>query len=97
MKKIVEKDKKKRVLFKTYEIKLHILKIVIFNKYLPKFLAWNASINFQKFSNNSRVQLFNKCVETRQKKKVNKYNYSRIHFRLLARKGNIYGLKKGYW
>lgn len=97
MKKIAQKDKKNRYRFQKFEIKQFILKIIISNQYLTKYLRWNVCKNHYYIHKNSRIKIVNKCISTKQKKKVNKYKYSRIQFRMLTRRGRMYGFRKGCW
>lgn len=100
MKNLNQKDKRKRNSVNTIETKRFILKNIVNNSDLPKFIRWNASSQLAtKFNhNNSKISLNNRCMQTNRKVRLNKrFNYSRIKFRQLAQKGLIVGLKKSSW
>jgi len=100
MKNLNQKDKRNRDLVNTIETKRFILKNIVNNSDLPKFIRWNASSKLSiKFNhNNSKISLNNRCAQTNRRVRLNKrFNYSRIKFRQLAQKGLIVGLKKSSW
>lgn len=96
MKKLLEKDKKIRKKIKTLEQKKFILKTISHNFWFINLIRLNALHNLNKLSNrSSKTLISNKCVLTRNKKRLNKLtNFSRIIFRKLAKKEKIPGISK---
>lgn len=99
MKKLLEKDKKVRKEIKKLEKKKIVLKNISNNLNLPDLIRFNAFHSLNKISKQTSKNLIsNRCVNTINKKKFNKFtHYSRIVFLKLARHKNIYGLNKASW
>ena len=96
MKKLLEKDKKIRKNIKILEQKKFVLKLISHNFSLIHLIRLNALHNLNKLSNrSSKTFTSNKCVLTRNKKRLNKLtNFSRIIFRKLVKNKKIIGLYK---
>lgn len=96
MKKLLEKDKKIRKNIKILEQKKFILKTISNNFLLNHLIRLTALDNLNKLSNrSSKTFTSNKCVLTRNKKRLNKLtNFSRIIFRELAKNEKISGIYK---
>ena len=99
MKKLLERDKKRRQMVADLEIKRIILKSIVRNHNLLNKIRWSANIELSGLPlNSSKCRVVNRCVLTGRKSKVNKYyNFSRLSFLRLARNGLITGLKKASW
>ena len=96
MKKLLEKDKKIRKNIKILEQKRFVLKTIYYNFWFINLVRLNALHDLNKLSNrSSKTFTSNKCVLTRNKKRLNKLtNFSRIIFHTLAKKGKIPGIYK---
>jgi ribosomal protein S14 len=99
MKKLVRKDKNKRNLVFSSEIKRFVLKNIIQNNSFSIIVKWKAKLNLlENFKNSFLIRIVNRCVFTGRKKRINKlYSFSRIIFLKLSRSGYINGLKKSSW
>jgi len=99
MKKLIEKDKKRRLLVSKLETKRIILNSIVRNNNLLKRVRWSANLQLSDlFVNSSKSRLVNRCIITGRKSKVIKnYRFSRLSFLRLARNGLILGLKKSSW
>jgi ribosomal protein S14 len=99
MKKLLEKDKKIRKELKNFEKKKFLLKTISNNLNLPDLISFKAFSNLIKMPKySSKTIISNRCVNTINKKKFNKFTrYSRIIFLKLARNKQIYGLQKTSW
>jgi ribosomal protein S14 len=96
MKKLLEKDKKIRKNNKILEQKRFILKTIYNNSWFLNLIRLNAVDSLNKLTNrSSKTFISNKCVVTKNKKRLNKLtNFSRIIFRNLAKKKKIPGIYK---
>jgi len=99
MKSLIEKDKRRRKLFKKYENKRRELKAVIYNKENSMELRNKAQIALSKLpKDSSKIRIKNRCVLTGRSKGVFRYfKLSRIQLRQLALEGNIPGYTKTSW
>lgn len=99
MKSLIEKDKKRRKLFKKYESKRRELKAIIYNKENSMELRNKAQIALPKLpKNSSKIRIKNRCVLTGRSKGVFRYfKLSRIQLRQLTLEGNIPGYSKTSW
>ena len=97
MKKIWEKDKRKRNEFKSREKCHMLLKSFSKNNNMSYLIRWSAASVLSdfpdnKYKSNSTVK---RCLITGRKSKISKdFNVSRLVFLKLARKGAIPGIKK---
>jgi len=99
MKILIEKDKKRRVLYKKYEIKKLILKYIIFNQNLSLYYRQYAQYVLNSFPLDSiKPRIHNRCVLTGRAKGIyRKFRLSRIMFKFYGLNGLIPGLKKSSW
>ena len=96
MKKLLEKDKKTRKKIKVLEQKKFILKIISTNSLFFSLIRLNALSSVNELSSrSSKTFVSNRCVLTKNKKRLNKFNnFSRIIFRKLAKNNKITGIFK---
>lgn len=99
MKSLIEKDKRRRKLFKKYENKRRELKAIIYNKENSMELRNKAQIALSKLpKDSSKIRIKNRCILTGRSKGVFRYfKLSRIQLRQLALEGNIPGYTKTSW
>jgi ribosomal protein S14 len=99
MKKLLEKDKNRRLNIKGLEKQYFILKSISKNLNFFTLIRWNAFLILNKLSkNNSKISLSNRCLYSINKKRYNKLtNFSRHIYLKLIRSGNISGLQKSSW
>ena len=99
MKNLIEKDKKRRYLYATYEKQYFILKYLVHNVNLPQSVRQEAQIKLEKLPYyGSKIRLRNRCVLTGRSRAVyKKFKLSRLMFRKLALSGEIIGVKKISW
>lgn len=99
MKNLIQKDKKCRLLFRSYEYKRLVLKSLLMSPTLPfpiksKIQALIAGLP----RNSSLSRVRNRCIFTGRPRGVyRKFKVSRIIFRSLASNGLLPGLKKSSW
>ena len=97
MKKLLQKEKRKRKILKTFENKKTILKSLSNNFNLIKTVRWNSNLKMTG-SSVKLNQLGKRCVLTGRKNVFNKhYNISRLSFLKQARQGLISGLTRSTW
>lgn len=99
MKYLLIKEKKKRNLFKKYELKRLLLKSIIYNLNLKQnireyiFLILN---NFTK--NTSKTQIRNRCIITNRSRFLFiDYKISRLEFKRLVVLGKLTGVYRKIW
>jgi ribosomal protein S14 len=99
MKKLLRKDKQKRINFLKFEKNYKILKSLTKNNNLMKNIRWNAVLNLTDLPNRINSNNFNnRCVITSRKSVFRQlYSISRLVFLRLAKEKRIYGLKKNIW
>ena len=99
MKKILEKDKKICLKFKTIEKQHFILKAIFKNFNYFVLIRWNAFLKLKTLTiNSSKVSISNRCLYTNNKKRFNKLTtFSRHVFLKQIRSGNIIGIQKASW
>ena len=99
MKSLIEKDKKRRKLFKKYEKKRRELKAIIYNKDTSSELRSETQYKLSKLpKDSSKIRIKNRCVLTGRSKGVFRYfKLSRMQLRQLALEGNIPGYTKASW
>jgi small subunit ribosomal protein S14 len=99
MKSLVERDKKRRLLYKQFEPKRRLLKSIIYNQDVSdeqRIEAQSALCRLPR--NSSKTRIKNRCVITGRSKSVYKYfKISRIQLRNLALNGKIGGYSKVSW
>ena len=99
MKKLVNKDKKRRKVVKNFEKKKKILISIFKNTSLSTFIRWNASNSLTILPKDvNEVRLNQRCIVTGRNTKIHKiYKFSRLKFLHLAREGSISGLRNSSW
>jgi small subunit ribosomal protein S14 len=96
MKRIV-KDLNKRKKVLSIEKEVLLLKSIIYNRYLDKYLRVKATVKLHRM-NNCQTQIVNRCVITgRSGSVLRKFKLFRMTFKELASKGSIPGIKKSSW
>ena len=93
------KEKRKRILFKSFYKKKQVLKWISKNENLPFYLQSSANFKIKSFDLNSSISRLNtRCwLTNRSKSTYKKLLLSRLSFRRLALKGNLIGIKKASW
>jgi ribosomal protein S14 len=99
MKKLIERDKKRRRLVLQYEKKRLIFKSILANNNLELRTRWKAGLELSSLpKNSSKTRLTNRCILTGRARSVDReLKISRICLRELAGLGKISGLKKSSW
>lgn len=99
MKNGIHADKSKRELYRKYEVKRIICKILLLNKGLSNELKKKQFEELSKLPRNSSItRIKNYCVLTgRTKGTLRKFRLSRISFRELASEGSLMGVFKSSW
>ena len=99
MKKLLEKDKKLRLLIKKVEKKIFILKSIFRNLNFFILIRWNSFLKLKILTKkNSHVSLSPRCLYSINKKRFNKLTpFSRHVFLKLIRSGQISSIQKASW
>jgi len=99
MRKLLEKDKKRRFLFSKYEMKRLLLKSIIRDFSVPKDLRLNCMIKLAQLPrDSSSVRIRNRCALTaRSRGHLRMFRMSRVTFRELAGEGLLPGVFKSSW
>lgn len=99
MRSLRQKDLKKRNNVYKSELTTLILKTISLNNRLKNSIRLNVTLKLFNLSlNNFKTRIVDRCISTDRKSKINKiFRFSRLCFLRLARKGQIYGLKKSSW
>lgn len=99
MKKLLEKDKKRRHQIISTESKHFVLKSIFKNLNYFNLLRWNAFLKLKLLTQNtSKISLKNRCLFTINKKRFNKFTgFSRHVFLKTIRAGMVHGIKKSSW
>jgi ribosomal protein S14 len=99
MKKLLEKDKKRRLQIKTMEKQHFVLKAIVKNLNFFILIRWNAFLKLKTIaSTNSKISISNRCLYSANKKRFNKLTtFSRYIFLKLIRSGKISGMQKSSW
>ena len=95
----IEKDKQRRQLFKSNELKRRQYKLIIENLALPVEVRAQAVILLNSLPRSSSpVRLRNRCALTgRSRGILRKWRMSRVRFRELASQGALLGVRKSSW
>lgn len=95
----IEKDKQRRQLFKSNELKRRQYKLIIENLALPAEVRAQAVILLNSLPRSSSpVRLRNRCALTgRSRGILRKWRMSRVRFRELASQGALLGVSKSSW
>lgn len=99
MKKLIEKDKKFRIMLKKKDKNNFILKLISKNINFFMLVRWNA---FQKLKQLNKIcskaSIVNRCQATINKKTFHKLMHiSRYVLLRYIKLGNIYGMRKSSW
>jgi small subunit ribosomal protein S14 len=100
MKNLIERDKKRRILFKKIEAKRHSLKKLVYNrKDLKLEERWAANIKLaRKARNSSKTRIRNRCIYSGRGRGIFKqFRMSRHFFREKGKNGFLPGLVKASW
>ena len=99
MKKFIEKDKKQRKFYLTYEKDRISLLAIASNQNLPLAVRWKARLTLSSISKkNYPSKLNNRCALTGRSRSVfGDFKLSRIAFRKVSNLSLIPGLKKINW
>jgi small subunit ribosomal protein S14 len=99
MKKLIERDKKRRDLVALYEKKRLFLKGIVANNNLALSVRWKAGLELSDLpKNSSKTRVKNRCILTGRSRAVDKnFKISRVCLRELAGSGSIPGLRKSSW
>jgi small subunit ribosomal protein S14 len=99
MKSLIERDKKRRLLYKQYEPKRRLLKSIVYNESISQEERSNAQNKLCELPrNSSKTRIKNRCVVTGRAKGVYRYfKISRIQLRNLALNGKVMGYSKVSW
>jgi ribosomal protein S14 len=98
MKKLLEKDKKRRKRVVLKEQEHFVLKSIIKNLNFFSLIRWNAHLKLNITQNSSKTALTPRCLRTVNKKRFNKLTgFSRHIFLKEIRFGRISGIKKSSW
>ena len=96
---MVERDKKRRRLVKSYEAKRAALKAIIKDQSIPAEERFQATMKLAKLPRNSaKNRVRNRCaLSGRPRGYFRKLNLSRIALRDLASRGELPGVTKSSW
>lgn len=99
MKKLIAKDKKRRLKLKTQEKQFFILKTIFQNSNLFTLIRWNAYLRLKRLGEiSSEVSVSSRCLYTINRKRFNTLApFSRYVFLKLIRFGKISGVRKSSW
>ena len=96
---MIERDKKRRRLVKSYASKRAALKAIIKNQKFPAEERFQAMLKLAEMPrNSSKTRIRNRCALTgRPHGYYRKFNLSRIALRDLASRGELPGVTKSSW
>lgn len=99
MKYLVQKDKKRRILFENFEKQKLCLKALSKDRRLPLFSRLLYKLELNSFvKNSSKTRIKNRCVTTgRARGVLRHFRMSRLEVRQLQLKGFLYGIRKSSW
>lgn len=99
MSNLVNRDQKRRKLYKKFESKRVLFKSIIQDLSLPKQFRLETMIKTSSLPrNSSKSRIRNRCIDTGRGKAIySKFKLSRISFRELATKGLLPGVLKASW
>lgn len=98
MKKLLAKDKKRRVEFSEIEKKIFILKSIYNNSNFFVLLRWKAYLQINNFILSNQFRFSNRCIESINKKRFNKITpFSRHVLLKLIRTGKLNDMRKASW
>lgn len=96
---MVERDKKRRKMVKSYAAKRAALKAIIYDKDTPPEERFQATLKLAELPrNSSKTRVRNRCaLSGRPRGYYRKLNLSRIALRDLASRGELPGVTKSSW
>lgn len=99
MKKLITKDRNHSLILKKINKKYFVLKSILKNKHFSIFVRNKSVLKLKKLSDlASVVSVSNKCVESINKKRFNKFTlFSRFIYLKLIRNGKIPSISKSSW
>lgn len=99
MKYLIEKDKKRRVLFEQYEKKKLVLKALVKDNRLPYALRLMYKLDMLNFyKNTSKTRIKNRCVFSgRSRGIVKSFRMSRLMLKSNILRGFVTGIRKASW
>lgn len=99
MSNLIFRDKKRRLLYKKYELQRILLKSILHDLSVPKKYRLESLLRMAKLPRNSSlVRIKNRCILTGRGRSIyKKFKMSRISFRELALKGMLPGVAKASW
>ena len=99
MKKLFNKDKNCRFIFKIINKNYFVLKSIIKNKYFFLFIRYKSYLKLTKLVKfYSNISIVNRCIESVNKKSFNKFTlFSRFIYLKLIKNGKITGFQKLNW
>lgn len=99
MKYLIEKDKKRRILFEQYEKQKLVLKALVKDKRLPYSLRLMYKLDLLNFyKNSSKTRIKNRCVFSGRSRGILKnFRMSRLMFKTNVLRGFITGIRKASW
>ncbi len=95
----IQRDKKRRLLSKSYELVRMQYQSIIKNRAIPQDIRYSYILKLTQLPrNSSMIRMKNRCVLTGRSKSVYRFcRLSRISFRELASKGLLIGITKSSW
>lgn len=95
----VQRDKKRRLLSRSYEFLRMQYQSIIKNRSIPQDVRYSYILKLTQLPrNSSMIRIKNRCVITGRSKSVYRFcRLSRISFRDLASKGLLMGITKSSW
>jgi len=99
MKKLLEKDKKRRQNHKKVENEYFVLKSIFKNLNFFVLVRWNAFLRLKNLAkNNPKVSMSSRCLYSINKKRFSKLSsFSRQVLLKLIKSGQVYGMQKSSW
>lgn len=96
---MIERDKKREKMVKSYAEKRASLKAIIKDKNIPAEERFQAMLKLDELpANSSKIRMRNRCALTgRPRGYYRKFNLSRIALRDLASRGELPGVVKSSW
>jgi ribosomal protein S14 len=95
----IQRDKKKRILYKKYELKRLQLTSILHDLNIPKDIRYQSLQQLNLLPRNScKIRIKNRCVLSGRGRSVLRFcGFSRLKFRELASQGRLMGITKASW
>jgi hypothetical protein len=100
MRKLLERDKKRRLDLKNIQMSVFVLKSISQNTHLNSAMRWNAFLGLKHLISmgNASTSISSRCLSSVNKKKFNKRTkYARHIYLKMIRSSQIYGMRKSSW